>query len=261
MALTRFTGFASHDAVALFKEASASGVQTNWWSVRNSPIRVPGSNLSNVYFHSDFDYYELARPKATITVSHTSVPVYISPDIGIPGLVIKLTGQTRLNDIPIFTHGLGYVPRYMVAFGGAVLTNGTLVQDVGTDGRTRIISAFADANKIYLRELARSTATALPAVSKTYEVMVFKHPTKDPSKPLFSFDGSVVQIGRGAVSSDKNYLRRVLPAESSFDIDRGPTMDIANGSIRVVSGGNVYSEPHYTGSFVGPAFIPVGGVV
>jgi len=250
-------GIPSLNAVASFTEPSSSGGKFDPDAARNAPLKDPAGNLSNVHFHSDFDYYELAYGPATVNVNHTALSGYTGPDIGIAQLELHLEGQQDIREYTLVTHNLGYVPRYFVAYNGSRLGNGQMVQNSG--GFWRIVAPFATSSIIGLREWLASGSSSLAGVTRSYEVMVFANPSQTPSLPLMGFDGSDLVLGRGRIRSSKRYLRRVKAGESSFDINRDVTMDVTNGRIKIVSGGNAYTEPGYDGSFSGPSYVAVGG--
>lgn len=235
----------------------------------NRPAVDPGSWLDKVFFHSDCDYYQLSGSLTTKTVTHaalagktTTSPPPV-PDGG-PIPSIEYYGDARTTDILLVSHALGYVPKYMVAYAGRRLPAGLLIQSVTGSG-DRILQHYATSTGIYLREFAFSGPAStgdLPAITESYQVMVFVTPTADPALPLRGYDDAsgVLQYGHGKVRSDARYLRQVLAGESDFDFNLGPTMGLANGGCRVVTGGVATNQNGYSGSFSGPAYVPVGGV-
>lgn len=250
--------------VAIIDDAPGGGAYTDSAALRNRPAVDPANWLANVKFQSDLDYYELAGSVATVPVTHALVAgkdVTYSGSFGY-NLIYHVYGQTVVTDIPILTHSLGYVPSYMIALGGSRLPAGIPTQ-VGPDhGAGRLVSHWADATNIYLHEIAFSGAADLPAQTLTYQVMVFNQPAADSSVPPLHFDATagVMKLGRSKVRSDRHYLRKALSGETSFDINLGTTGALGNGAVKVVTGGVVYAEPGYSGSFTGPAFVPVSGV-
>jgi hypothetical protein len=249
--------------VAIIDDASGGGAFTDSAALRNRPAVDPGNWLAENKFNSELDYYELVGSVYTTTVTHAALTGGLTQNIEVAyNAYLRIYGQHRQTDIPIYTHGLGYVPSYMIALGGSRLPAGIPTQ-VGADwGAGRLVSHWADATNIYLHEDAFSGSTTLAAQALTYQVMVFAQPVADPDVPPLFFDNAtgVLKLGRGKVRSDRHYLRKALSGESSFDINLGVTGALSNGAIKVVSGGNVYAEPGFTASFPGPAYVPVSGV-
>lgn len=264
-------GFPAQNIVACYDEAPGGGNIKDINAPCNGPAKSPHLHLSRVYWHIDFFQYELAMPLQNKTVAHTSLAgktrYYPAHGSGAPGsgsatrpsqgIYLVATGEMRATNLTLVTHNLGYVPAFYVAYGGNMMTSGTPVQVQGD--RARFVSAYATSSIIGLREIAVSGASALSAVSRNYQVMVFRNPTVDPARPLMGLnpDGINITIGRGKVDTSKQYLRRVLEDESSFDLDLGRTIDLRSGGVRVRSGGVTIDE-FYDGSFAGSPFIPVG---
>lgn len=227
----------------------------------NRPAIDPGSWLDKVFFHSDFDYYQLAGNLVTVPVTHAALAGKDGATSStIPQLVYY--GDARTTDILLLAHGLGYVPKYMIAYGGRRLPAGFKIQEL--TGCNRIVQHFATTSGIYLREFAFSGSSSqdLPAMSASYEVMAFTVPAADPALPLRGYDeaSGVLQYGHGKVRSDAHYLRQVLAGESNFDFNLGATGMLGNGGCRFVSGGVATDDNGYSGSFAGPSYVPVGGV-
>lgn len=267
--------FPAQNIVACYDEAPGGGNIEDINAPCNAPAKSPHLHLSRVYWHVDFFQYELAMPLQNKTVAHTSLAgetLYFGTAVSGSGLVngstsppsfgqsIAMNGDLRVSNITLVTHNLGYIPAYFVAYAGHSMTSGTLVQTQGTDGRSRYVSAFATTSIIGLREVAISSASALAAANRSYQVMVFRNPTTDPARPLMGLnsDGINITIGRGKVDTSKQYLRRVLSSESNFDLDLGRTIDLRGGGIRIASGGVIVSDNSYDGNFAGSSYIPVG---
>lgn len=261
-------GFPNENIVAVFDEPTSSGAIDNFNAPRNAPARLPGANIASVHWHIDFFQYELAMPIQSVTVSHAALagrehfwgpqdvfwirdPVYTS------GISYGVPGRTALAQHTLVTHNLGYVPLAFVAYGGRMLMPGVAVQ-VASEGRNRFVSPYITSSIVGLREVYNSSANALGAVSRTYQVIVFRVPEVEGARALFGREGSNVVLGRGKIDTSKQYLRRTGAGDSPFDIDRGPTVDINSGRTRIVTGGTTTTEAGYAGSFTGPDYIAVG---
>lgn len=264
--------FEAEGVSAIYEEGPGGGDPDDFNSPFNAPAKSPHEHLSRVYWHSSFFQYELVAPVLTKEVTHAALAglqrwsgiaanntivnnVTTAPAAA--GAYIRSVGQVRATDIVLLEHGLPYVPMCFVAYEGRILSNGVNVQNLAT-GQGRLVSAFANETVIGIREMAFSTAAALPAAVRNYEVLVLRNPMPDPLKPMFAYDGDHLTIGRGIVDSDKAYVRTVLAGESSFDLDLGRSIDIKAGRTKYVSGGIATTETGYTGSFAGSPFKPIG---
>lgn len=266
MAILR--GFPVQGVVACFDEPNQSG---DWWDIdapRNAPAKNPGAYLSTVYWHSEFFQYELAMPIQTVEVSHPALSgreiywgfnrAYDGNDSDASALTRYLVaGRVATSAHTLVNHGLGYVPLAFVAYGGRMLMPGVAVQ-TGSGGRSRFVAPYITSSAVALREVYNSSSLGLGAVSRSYQVMVFRTPVENASLPLFSGDGSEVIIGRGKISTEQTYARKDGAGATPFNIDQGRTVDLNNGRARIGTGGTVTTEAGYGGSFSAPLFVPVG---
>src|SRR5690606_33020853 len=103
-----------------------------------------------------------------------------------------------------------------------------------------------------------SSSSGLGAVSRAYQVMVFRVPVENVALPLFGRTGSEVILGRGKVRTGRAYARKVGAGASPFSMDQGRTVDLNNGRARIATGGVVTTETGYGGSHSAPPFVQVG---
>lgn len=268
--MAKLRGFKTANIVACFDEPTPA-VGEQWRDINapcNAPALNPGAHLAAVHWHSDFFHYELASPIQTVSVNHPALSgreKYWGPSnqfwMGDPtytsAISYRVPGQTVSAEHTLYNHNLGYVPLAFVAYGGRMLMPGVAVQ-IDSDGRSRFVSPYATSTGVGLREVYNSSLDSLPAVTRQYQVIVFRVPQAAAQRALFGKEGANVVIGRGKVDTSKQYLRRVGSGDTPFDIDRGPTVDINSGRTRIVSGGVTTTESGYSGSFAGPAHIAVG---
>ena len=261
-------GFPSQGIVACFEEPSQTG---NWWDIdapRNAPAKDPTAYLSIVYWHSEFFQYELAMPIQTVSISHPSIAGRTSywgydrvfnggRSDAAPTSRYLVAGNVAASNHTLVTHGLGYVPLAFVAYNGRMLMPGVAVQ-TASEGRSRFVAPYVTETTVGLREVRNSSEAGLGAVSRSYQVMVFRVPEVQASVPLFGRSGGDVVVGRGKVRANRAYLRKVGAGATPFDIDRGRTVDLQNGRARIGTGGDLITEAGYGGAFSAPAFIPVG---
>jgi len=265
--VTRAVALNDIDVVAIIDSAPGGGDLTDSAALCNRPAVDPANWLANNYFNSAFDYYELLDSVQTVPITHAALATASNTVFTSIAFSLTIKGQNDARDIILYAHNKGYVPAYMIAYNGARLPAGmhTIISNPGTTSQgSRCMSHCADETNIYLHETCTSGDIDLPAITLNYEVMIFNRPERDPDLPLLSYDNSgtgVALIDHGRIRSDRHYLRKALPSESSFDINiNGPTMDINDGFVRVVTGGNIFDEPGYGGSWAGPAYVPVSGV-
>jgi hypothetical protein len=259
-------GFPSQGVVACFVEPNTSGSKDDFDAPRNAPAKTPASYLSSIVFHSSFFQYEIAAGPTSVGINHLvlagktdSFNLTAGALIGSGGGGISFVthGDVRTTDTGLLYHGLGYVPKFMVALDNRRVPDGYIIQISGNGHRR--VSFWADTNNIYVRETAISGAAGddLPALALTYKVMVFRTPTPNPALPLFRLAGSSLVLARGIIDTARKYLRRTGVGDSPFALNMGVTMDIKNGGSRTASGGVVVSEPRYTGTMAAPTYVSV----
>jgi hypothetical protein len=273
-------GFAAQNVVAIYDEPNTTGDFRSFDAPRNAPAKNPVAHLPQLYWHSEFFQYELAMNPIVTTVNHTALAGQVRYDgIGPNGpfnnatsaptgnggvttpaggvIYVQKNGQVRTTDIVLYTHNLGYVPVFFIASQGKVLLPGLTIQTL-SEGRGRLVHAFATSSIIGLRETATSSQSSLPAISRSYELLICRIPTAQSGRPLMGMEGNNLVIAKGKVDTSKRYIRRVLPGESSFAIDRGRTGDVRGGRLRQATGGTLITEPGYAGSFAAPSYIAIG---
>ncbi|WP_116654446.1 hypothetical protein [Pelagibacterium sediminicola] len=254
-------GFKDQGIVACFEEPNTTGHPLDFDAPRNAPAKNPAAHVASVYWHSDFFQYELAMPLQTVSVSHPSlagrVQVYGGDSFWVQLPEVQGWGRSGTAERTLVTHSLGYEPLAYVVWNGLLVTPGTIVQ-TESNGRARSVCAFVTSSVVGLFETMNSSNTALSAVSRTYQVLIFRQPAADAGKPLFGRVGSDVVIGRGKIDTSKQYMHAVAPGETPYVIPQGPIGDIGNGRARIAVGSNVITETDYVGSFTGPSFLTIG---
>ncbi len=243
--------------VAIFDEAPGGGDPADPNALRNRPLNSPAAWLAKVFFHSDFDYYEVVAGPTNVAITHPTVAGKTTETATLPKLVHY--GQTVVTHHTLLAHGLGYVPSYMVITGSMLLPPCTRIQADGAgtlSSRSRWVTPYATTSAIRLMDVGHSSDVALAAMAATYGVVVFKQPAFS-NNYLFDFDPASgrVRLGKGKFDSAVRRLRLAGAAgDSPYDIPLGPTIDIANGRTRVVlPDGSVLSESGYDGGFAGPS--------
>ncbi|UYN98351.1 MAG: hypothetical protein KIT02_10270 [Devosia sp.] len=265
---------------ALFYENGTGGAADDPYASRNAPFINPAAHLDKIKYHSDLDYMEVSHGPTNVTISHASVAAGSGPggEVGLNG-VLQFPATVTNHDL--LTHGLGYVPDFMVIYDGDVIYPGRPVQ-VLSDGRTRKVAANATSSVIRLREWAVRTSNSMAAASRTYTVIVFREPRAPSGIVLRHWDPvtGILTLARGRFRSDRRYLQ-VVPGGTPFGFAKGRTIDWDNGTIRYVDpDGSVFeivpasfamkvrmsSEPNdapygpsmaYAGSFAGSSSVLV----
>ena len=232
-----------------------------------APFTDPLNNLQYVRFHSDFQYLSDAIIGPGRTVNHTSVAgvtgtgFTVSAGGSSSGATQAANGQVVTATYDLYTHNLGYVPLFFVVYNGEIISGCNVVQE-DTEYRSRTVSVFATTTKIRLKDVGYSSANSLGAVSRSYDVYIFKNTAPDMSKPLFrakpGLSSEAVVMGHGKITSDQRVIRRAASGEALlyFPLDR--VADIGNGAIRTISPiSGVHNVGKYLGHFFTTKVIPV----
>jgi hypothetical protein len=223
-----------------------------------APFDDPLANMDKVKFHSDLQYLSSQAVSADININHTSLAGvtgtgYVAGSGGGPSSGSSTpiaNGQVRVSSIDLATHSLGYVPLFYVLYNDRIVSPGTIVQ-TGTN-MARFVSVYATTTKIILREVAISSSSALPAITKTYNTIVFREPIADPAKPMLRLSANhPMVLARGKVTEADRPLRKAASADAKFYIPTERTLDICNGAIRTISplDGIVDVGTNYNGGF------------
>lgn len=226
---------------ALYDENGTDGDPDNPNSTRNAPLNNPNSHLDKIYFHSDFDYCEVGFGPTNVTINHSSVSPGGSPSgVGLNALLVY--GTYSASNV-LLTHSLGYIPDFMVIADGDIIYGGTPIQYL-SDGRTRNVTAYATTSQIILYETAIRTSSTIPALSKTYTIIVFLQPPEASGNVLIDFNptSGTVEMGKGKFNSSRRYLQ-IVPGGSPFGFARGRTIDLNKGAPRFVDPDGTITDP------------------
>lgn len=242
---------------AIFEEPNTTGDVHDIDAPRNAPAKTPASYLDKIFFHSDFDYYQVAVGPSAVTVSHASVAGASTNVVSFwsgVGVVVR-TGQIATSYHTLLTHSLGYIPKYMVISDGHIIAPGTMIQSATAQERT--VTPYATTSIIGLMDIGISSASALSSLSKDYTVLVFKQPAESGDQ-LLNFNATTgrVTLGFEKFDSALKMLRQSGTGDSPFDISLGPTVGIRNGRAKtVLADGTTITESGYSGSFSGSGSI------
>lgn len=228
---------------ALFEEAPGGGDHRNRLSLRNRPLVDPENWLANIYLHTALDFMEV-HSDSTHTVNHATVAALTPPSPGFSSTRWAAVGASAAT-WPLLTHSLGYVPHFAVVVDGHIVKPGHPVQVVsGGAKRARIVSVYATTAQILLREWSRTTSDgSIPAISKTYRVIVFRAPrAPSDSKALDASPGDArVAMGLGRFDVSRRYLQ-VVPGGSPFGLTDGRSIDLKKGAVRLTNPDGSYYD-------------------
>lgn len=247
--------YADEIRCAVYEEAPGGGDPLSPTSQMNRPVISPLDWLDNIYFHSDLNYYPTVVNGVT-TISHPSVAGR-TQTVGDDAYLSQLYyGQSLTFDHLLIQHDLGYVPLFFVAYDGKMIPHGMPVQFAS--GGVRLVSAYATTTQIRLREFATSSASALPAVTRSYQVLVFRNNSPDLALPVLNIEPGDVVFGQGRFRANMPHLRATGPGDSIFAQARTRTAAVRNGSFRAYPpNGSPVDLGTFTGSLPAPGFINV----
>lgn len=228
-----------------------------------APFDDPVANFGLIRFSSDFQYFSNSLRVNGINVNHSAVAGvtgtgYSPPSASAPTGPIA-NGQVVTGNKLLYTHGLGYVPQFMVLFNGAIVSGGTVVQQTSDRLKSRKVSAYATTTEIRLRDIGISNTDALPAATISYDLIIFRDPAPIPGAPLahIRIDGNPIILGHGRITSEQPPLRRVVGAEPFFYLPRTRIADMRNGAYRTITPSGPRDIGSYNGSFFTADFLKV----
>jgi hypothetical protein len=244
MGLICLRAFPDAGIVALYEEPNTTG---DFWDIdapRNAPAKTPEDYFSSVYFHSQFDYMEVAQA-GSVSVSHSTIAAVSAPPDTTMSIVYGWA--SAVDDKLVASHSLGYEPFAIVAAAGKILAPGSMVQN-NTGGRARYVTPYVTTTELRLWEAASKTSSTLASTSITYDYILFKQPAGDENNILWEFDPDtgLWQMGRGRFRTDRRYLQ--TNPSSSLALNRGRNIDLKNGAPRFILADGTPYEPVQSGA-------------
>jgi len=199
-----------------------------------APFDDPVNHISELYFHSDFDYYSTTLSNATL-VNHALIAAATPVVHTFYNDTVSTYLSETITDRLMATHNLGYIPRFLVSDeNNNELPHGFPIQTNGGGGNRRVVF-YASTTEIRMMEIATPGTASLPAISKTYNLAVFRGPGAVPGEGAVDFTPGRVKMGFGAIDSNEPTLRVILLSEVAyFLLPLGRTVDISNGQARFV---------------------------
>lgn len=243
--------YADEFRCAIYEEAPGGGDPLDPASPRNRPVLEPMNWLGNIRFHSDLAYFGIAAKDMNRIVSHPVVPA-ASRSVT---RAVTVLGQELTHEHVLVVHNLGYVPKFYIIYDGRLIPHGTATQNLG-DGRKRYVAAFATSSEIRLFEIGYSTGSALPAVSRTYQVIVFQDQDEDPTGAMLDLQPGIADFGRGRFQAAQPHLRADGMGDVQWPIPTSPTAAVRNGALRVYQpDGGFVDDGSFDGSLSPPTII------
>lgn len=251
--------YADEFRCAIYEEAPGGGDPIDPLSQMNRPVVNPLGWLSNIYFHSDLSYYGVVASNLSVSITHAGVPgaVRSAGGEGEVSTVVTTTGLVVPEDHLLLTHGLGYIPRFFAIRDGVLAPSSVPIQRVSKT-RIRYASFYATDTEIRVRTVGFSDENALPAITVTYGVMVFRDSAPDPVGKMFDVSSGEAVFGKGKFRGSNPHLRVVGPGDTPFAIATNRTAAIRNGGARsYIPDDTFYDWGEFNGSLSPPSYIYV----
>jgi len=224
----------------------------------DAPFTAPLAHLELVKVHSALAYLQLAV-EIDITINHAAVAASHGWDWST--FSNNWTPEAYSIDRLLGTHNLGSIPICIVASGEGIVDPGFPIQTNGSGG-ARYLDIYLTETEVRARERVDSGTGALPALNRTYKLLVLREPTVVDADLVFSAeDGNVVAAG-GLFNDDFHYLRAVAAGESPYRAGITQQIDTAGGICKFIDPLNsptydFYQPSAYTGSLVSVSTVEV----
>lgn len=233
-----------------------------------APFDTPLDHMDLVKFHSDFQFMNSRLTSLAVSVNHlvvtgvTGTGYSVAAGAGSSGTSTPISnGQVVSNEYALYTHSLGYAPLYFVLYEGTVISGAVGVQKA--TNQLRLVSSYATTTQIKLKDTGISSTSDLAAVTRSYDVYVFKDLAPDPGEPLFKAKltgaGAGITMGHGKVANTEDTVRRQRPGDTlDLPVPVSRQSDVRNGDIRsVLADGSFTQVGKYNGSLFSYDFVPV----
>lgn len=241
---------------AIYEEAPGGGDPIDPNSLMNRPVVNPTGWLTNLYFHSDLDYYGVAAYNLSVPLVHSAIAGATVANAGGISNPIYYQFNSATQDQLLLTHNLGYVPRFYAVVDGKMAPNSVPVQ-YQTVNKVRFASVYATTTEIRVHSFGFTDNTNLAGTTVTYGVLVFRTPAAVPSLPMLNIDVSSpgVVFGQGKFIGSQPHLRVVGPGDTDFAVATNRTLSIRNGGFRAyLPNGSYFDYGNFNGSLTAPQF-------
>lgn len=204
------------------------------------PLHEPLEHLSATYYHSDFDYLEVAF-RGSRAVSHASRAHsgYATNSGTVAGVTVDVQPSSwRSSPVvathTLYTHNLGYAPFVLVRLGNEIITPGYAVQ-VDNDNGVRLLTVIVTTTQVLLRETVWTWSGTLAALSRTYDIIGIAKGEESAPTTLIELGAGYATLGGARIDSSRRYLRAAISGEDQFRVANGKTADAANGVVRTIT--------------------------
>lgn len=249
--------FADEFRCAIYEEAPGGGAAIDPNAPMNRPLLDPLGWLGNVYFHSDLNYFGIAARNMNAVINHAAIPGLVrqAGSAGESSAVVKFYGQAVTTSHNLVTHNLGYAPRFFCIYDGKLIPHGAPIQQEAGN-RRRFVTAYATSTEIRLFEVANSQAEALPAATRTYQVIVFRDPAASPTTTPLHLAPGVADFGRGKFRGGEPHLRADGQGDVLWPIATSRTAAVRNGGLRAFYPAGGYIDFYdFDGSLPAPSYL------
>ncbi|MGN6490199.1 MAG: hypothetical protein ACTHLT_20565 [Devosia sp.] len=241
--------------MAEFDAFDVDGVLGHWAVYRepltgpaDDPLYNPLNHLDRIKVHSALAYLQVAV-EFEVTITHAAVTASRGWDWS------TFSNQWYPEDYTVDrllgAHGQPAAPMCLLRSGQGIVDPGMPVQTNGSGG-LRYLDLYCTDTEVRLKERVDSGTGTLPAVTRTYSVMVLKEPAP-VSDDVFLAESGRVRGSLGRFDSDFHYLRAVAAGESPYFLSASQQLDTAGGICKYLDAlGNAaydfYLSTPYTGS-------------
>lgn len=196
------------------------------YTAGNDPFTTPLSHLSDVKFHSDFEYI----PINEIVTGTLSLPS-------------RSAGTGTYTNHTLFAHGAGAVPLLFAVFPdlagsgqnvpafGSVPVQGDDNSGSALNGFWRWLTISADSTNVYATELALAQSSGFSSFNVDYKVFLSSLTIADPLLPTAGdtgeqiyMDASDIRLGSGRINSRMRYIAKDT-GTTAFRVAGGKTID------------------------------------
>jgi hypothetical protein len=209
----------------------------------------PINNLEDVYFHSDLGYLGNGL-LVTGSISHPQRTRSSSTNKGLFGSSTYYNPLNGTSDYLLTTHNYTANAPFVAFVGDAQMPSGTAVQKVGES--IRAVSLYITSTQIRIFENWATFDDTLPAVNKTYSVILFDRLTSATDDTSILIEPNSFEAGFGKLSTDFLYLRK-QNTNPDFYVTADKTADVNSGRLKVVlpDGSIPINDSGYSGGFSG----------
>lgn len=222
----------------------------------DAPLLNPLAHLDKIKIHSALAYLQ-RHVEIDIEITHAAVAASHGWDWST--FSFNWTPEAYTLDRLLGLHNQGSIPICLVASGQGIVDPGFPIQTNGSGG-TRYLDIYLTDTEVRARERVDSGTGVLPAITRSYKLIVLRKPVPLPGEVFWAENGRV----RGETfDSDYHYLRAVATGESPYRLSAPvQQIDTVGGICRFADAlGTIthdfYDPARYTGSMTAAPSIEV----